>query len=41
MMNTLYLRQRAEIGLDGFKVAISILKTKNVQESRKKLKINP
>ena len=35
----LYLRQRAEIGLGGLKVAISTLKTKNVQYSRKKLKM--
>ena len=35
MVNMLDLRQRVEIGLDGLKVAISIFKTKNVQDSRK------
>ena len=33
MVNMFYLKQCAEIGLDGLKVAISLLKTKNVQES--------
>ena len=35
----LYLRQRAEIGLDCLKVAISTLKMKNVQDGQKKLKM--
>ena len=39
MVKIFYLRQRAEIGLDGLKVAISISKTKNVQDSRKYLKM--
>ena len=39
MVNMLYLRQRAEIGLDGLKVAISTLKTKIVQDSRKNLRM--
>ena len=38
-LNMLYLRERAEISLDGLKVVISTLKTKNVQDSRKNLKI--
>ena len=32
IVNMLYLGQCAEIGLDGLKVAISILKTKSVQD---------
>ena len=39
MVNMFYVRQRAEIGLNGVKVMISTLKTKNVQESRKNLKM--
>ena len=39
MVNMLYLRGRAEIGLDGLKVAISILKTKNVQDSQTNLEM--
>ena len=39
MGNILCLRQRAEIGLDGLKVAIPTLKTNNVQDSRKNLKV--
>ena len=39
MMNMLYLRPRTKIGLDGSKVAISALKTKNVQDSRKNFKM--
>ena len=35
VVNMLYLRQRAEIGLDGLKMANSTLKRKNVQDSRK------
>ena len=35
----LYLRQRADIYLDGLKVAILTLKTQNVQDSRKNLKM--
>ena len=39
MVNMPYLRQRAEIGLDGLKVAISTLKTKIVQDSQKNLRM--
>ena len=37
MVNILYVRQCAEIGLDGLQVAISTLKTKNIQDSWKKI----
>ena len=36
MLNMLYLRQRAGIGLDGLKVVILTLKSKTVQDSRTK-----
>ena len=36
MVNMLYLKKRAEISLDSVKVAIYTLRTKNVQDSRKK-----
>ena len=39
MVNMLYLRRRAEIGLDGSKVTIFTFKTKNIQDSRKNLKM--
>ena len=39
IVNMLYLKQRAEIGLESLKVAISTLKTKNVEDSRNNLKM--
>ena len=39
MVKMLYLRERAEIGLDVLKEATSTLKTKNVQDNRKNLKM--
>ena len=37
MVNMIYLRQRREFSLDGLKWPILTLKTKNVQDSRKKI----
>ena len=39
MANMLYLGQRAEFGLNGLNVAISTLKTKNVQDSQQNFKM--